>query len=207
MKIINKRFFLIAILIVNYSMNCLSQQSINLLKLTINDTISLTDLNIERTTNLLGRPSAVQRQPDFLADILGSCIYYHDLGLEFWYHTKKIDPQERVYIISIYLVKTWHKDFSKFYLPFGGILSPELTPNMKINDIKLLFEKDSVSITTAADSRSQIDAMKKKGDWPTGVNPKNSEDILSINNGNIKINFFCEELTKYLERITIIFNR
>ena len=122
MKNLIKRFLLIVSLVGLSPIICLSQQSLNLVNLTLNDSVLLKELNIERITDILGRPSAVKRQPEFLAEILGSRIYYHDLGLELWFQPKSKDSQERVFSIIVYLVKTWDKDYSLFYLPFSGAL-------------------------------------------------------------------------------------
>jgi len=210
MKNLIKRFLFIILLLGLSPIICLSQQSLNLVNLTLNDTVQLKELNIERITDILGRPSVVERPPDFLADMLGPTIYYHDLGLKICFLHKSKDPQERVAVIFLYLVKKWDEDRSKFYLPFSGVLTPKLNPNMKINNILPFFEDDSISVILATERKAQFKELQRKGEMSKTHNSKFinsffSEHIVTVNGDKYKINLYCEELTKYLEEITINF--
>ncbi|NJK94006.1 MAG: hypothetical protein HC905_02925 [Bacteroidales bacterium] len=109
----NFKLTFLIILFVNIFIIIGTAQDINLYTLTLSDS-SLKDLTIEKTTNILGRPTAIKRN-DLLADILGPEVYYHNIGVKFWYSSKNKDPQQRILSITIYLVRTWDKDNNEFF--------------------------------------------------------------------------------------------
>lgn len=196
-----KRFLLVIVLINVFTITCLSQDCLNLYNLTLNDSILLKELNIEKLTDILGRPSAIKKNEQ-LSDILGPQVYYHDMGLTFWFLPKSKDPQQRIWSISVYLVKTWDKNFSKFFYPFSGKVVPSLNGNMKTNDIIPLFKNNKLIVELAEENKAKWDEALKNVNIKLDVG---KEDIVRVLNNGSYVNIICEELTKFLERFTIIF--
>lgn len=196
-----KQSLLVIVLIKAFTITCLSQDCLNLYKLTLNDSVLLRELTVERLTDILGRPSATQNNA-LISDILGPRVFYHDKGLNFWFQAKSKDPQQRLMSIGVYMVRTWDKDFNEFYFPFSGKVVPNLNPNMKIDDILPLFENYPVTILTAEQRREKMKEALK------GINIKldTTEDVISVENNGNEVNLFCEEVTKYFGRFTINFN-
>ena len=171
------------------------QTNLNLDKLTLNGTI-IRELTVEKLTNMLGRPSSVTSNKE-IAEIIGPMVYYHNKGLGFIFFSKSEDPKQRVHIISIYLSKTWDEGFDIFYSPFSGVISPKLNTRMKIDEILPLFKNKKVSVQTADEIRALLTA---KNIDPTKIR----EDIIKVESAGCVVNIFCEEVTKYLERLSII---
>jgi hypothetical protein len=182
------------------SSTCLSQVSLNLdlYKLTLNGS-SIKEFTVDKVTNLLGRPTASESN-QLISEVLGPRIFYHNKGLSFWFKSKNDDPQQRLFSISINLVKTWDEDYNEFYVPFPGSLNPKLTPNHKLNSIVPLFKNYTVVIQTAEERRKELEPLAE-----LGVKTNNTDDIIRIKNTNASINISCEEVTKFLESISIIF--
>lgn len=179
-------------------------QIINLEDLTLNDSL-IKELNIEKLTNILGRPSAIETR-EIVAGLVGPALFYHDLGLYFDFFGKSRDPQQRVFMITIYLTQTWDKYHNRFYLPYSGSLIPKVNPNMKANDILQLFEQFPTTVTTPEERKKElVEALKRlKGIKMGKITIYHS---ISIDNNGTTVILLCEELTKFLERISIIYKK
>lgn len=120
-------------------MTSLSQPSLSLdlYKLTLNG-LSIKELTVEKVTNLLGRPTIVESN-ELLYEILGPRFIYHKIGLEFWLNSKTQDPQQRVSIVSIKLVKEWNEEYNEFQMPFLGNINPKLSADNKMSVVPSSF--------------------------------------------------------------------
>ena len=174
-----------------------SQLQLNAHDLTINNKL-LIGLNTDKLTDLLGRPTAIKKN-ELLAEILGPEIYYHSKGLKFHFNAKSKDPEQKVWMIQIYFVKSWDKDHLEFFLPYSGKFTPEVNANMKVKDLLLLLEEFKPSLETAEERRKEAKEAIKIVDVSSSI----QHDIVAIENEKAKINFHCEELTKFLEFMTI----
>jgi hypothetical protein len=89
--------------------NCLAQDqlTLNLEKLTLNNLV-LRELNLDKITDFLGRPTGTNNNPiaPEIVDISGAEIYYHKMGLKFWFNPPSSDSQKRLLRIEVYLVRT-----------------------------------------------------------------------------------------------------
>lgn len=160
-----------------------AQSSLNLVNLTINDSIQLRGLNIDNVTNILGRPTVVVEQPEFLASTLGPEICYHDLGLKFSFHPQSRDSTGSLLNVVVYLSRTWDKDNTKHYQPFNGKLSPALSGNLKSKDIGNLYENYEVVAKLVTGTKFEV---------------------IQVDGSDFYIRHMCEPLTKYLEFISIV---
>lgn len=192
-----KNLLLLLILSLSISLG-FSQVKLDLINQTINNDTPLTSLTIDAVTNTLGRPSVVYRPPDYVSDIIGPSLFYHDLGLSFMFNPKSKDPDQKVMSIIIHLVRTWDDDNKKYFMPFSGNLNPAVNANLKIHDLISLLEGFKITIKEAEERR---DETKKMGLNANFIN----QDMLRVDMEDYYFNFFCEELTKFLEKVAIIF--
>jgi len=201
-KYYRKRFFLISIFIQFFVLTSLSQPSLSLdlYKLTLNG-LSIKELTVEKVTNLLGRPT-VSESNELLSEIIGPKLIYHKIGLEFWFNSKKQDPQQRVSIVSVKLVKKWDDKYKEFHMPFLGNIIPKLSANNKMSSVLPLFKNYPVTVQTADEYDKEIG----KATEGLGLNRKKStHDTVRIKNNSAGINIMAEEVTKFLEYISITF--
>lgn len=182
---------------------CRSQDILDLNNFTYNDSI-IKELNIEKVTDMLGRPTATNNNSIYpeIVDIAGAKIYYHDKGLMFWFKPKSQDTQKRVWLIEVYLVKKWDKDFNEFFLPYSGKIDPAINPNMKSEKLISIFDTYNPKIESAAECRKGFEESMKK-ELNMWVKSDIVHDRVIINTDNGKINLHCEEITKFLEFLTI----
>lgn len=184
---------------------CRSQDILDLNNLTFNDSI-IKELNIEKVTDMLGRPTATNNNskvPAIVVDAAGAKIYYHDKGLMFWFKPKSEDTQKRIWFFEVYLVKKWDKDFNEFFLPYSGKIEPAINSNMKSEKLISLFDTYNPKIESAEECRMDLEESMKKS-FGVFVKSDIAHDKVVINTENGRINFWCEELTKFLEYLTII---
>lgn len=198
-----KPCLLVIFLFLTNAIPCQSTVYFDFNEFTINDS-TIKDLNIDEITDMLGRPTATNNNPILsdIVDVIGAQIYYHDIGMMFWFKPKSTDPQSRILNIEIYLVKTWDKDHNEFFQPFPGNITPKVNPNMKINNLLSIFNEHNPTIRTAEETRKSYEEMMK------GIGMKvqstTSHDFVDVLYDKGKIVLACEELTKFLESIIIV---
>jgi hypothetical protein len=168
-------------------------QQIDLINGTL-DNQSLCGLTIETATDILGRPSFTEKPNDIVADVIGPKIYYHDSGLALWFQPSS--DGGNLSNINIYLVETWDEDRLKNFVPFLGQLVSEANPNWKIDDV-VSYYKQYNPVVERADQRNE--AIKASGiDFVTI-----KEHLVSFSNpSGHNVNFFHEEVTSFLERVS-----
>ncbi len=197
MKNITKKGLLVLmILLLSFSF-AFSQVKLDLINQTINDDNLLESLTIDQFTDILGRPSVVDRPIESLAHILGPELFYHDIGLKISFRPQKNDQKGTIRSIVIHLVRYWDDDNNKYFMPYSGTLNPDVNPNMKTNDLISIFEGFELTLKEAEERRAEIKEQNLGFDIPI------NEDVLRVYFENHHVNFICEELTKFLERITI----
>jgi hypothetical protein len=106
----------------------------------------IADLTLDNITDWLGRPSAIKDNEAF-----GMGVYYHERGLVFNVVHQKYDGQQHCSEIHIYLSRSWDNLFSKFFLPYTGVISKNLDSNWKIDRLKSEFLR--IRITDYDDDR------------------------------------------------------
>ncbi len=171
-----------------------SQDILDLNNFTFNDSI-IKELTIEKVTNMLGRPTATDNNQ------IAPAIYYHDKGLEFRFKSKSSDPQSRISILLVSVVKRWDVLNNEFYLPFAGTITPSINANMKSENLIALFEKYSIEQQSAEEIRKENKAFMKENKLYWTDNTLHDKIIVKMNNEAIV--FRCEELTKYLDYFII----
>jgi hypothetical protein len=100
--------------------------SIDLLAGTLNGR-PLSDWNVDRVTDAIGRPSAVSRG----IGRVGPRMSYHEAGLEFWFNAASEDPRAALRSVVIFLSRAWDSEFKLYHQQFRGQLSPGVNGNWK----------------------------------------------------------------------------
>ncbi|MDP3914200.1 MAG: hypothetical protein Q8R96_10745 [Bacteroidota bacterium] len=197
---------IIFILMLFVAVNLSGQSKLDLYKLTLNDSI-LSELTIEKLTDMLGRPSAVENQSQLIPDSrFGPVIFYHEKGLKISFETKNSDPQQRVHSFRVYLVKSWDIKNKVFFYPYTGEILPVLDANMKLNNILPLFDKYRTEVISADSIKKLKKEMFEKRGMYYNPDTKQYNYISVLNSDGSKLNLFCEELTKYLEEFEVTFS-
>jgi len=191
-----KKQIIVLIFFIFTSLTSNAQISIDLNKMELNGSIKISELNAETITNILGRPSAIANN-EAIVDFIGNEIFYHSLGLSFEFNTKKKDLKQKVKNMDIYLVKTWDEKRNEFFMPFLDELIPELSPNMKIEEILFLFEKEIYE--------KNRETFKKANLNINSLMPVKYDNVV-VEKENYIIVVICEEITKFPEEIHIKFN-
>ena len=197
MKIYNNTLLLIYFIssLILIGLTSHSQTTISLYGLTI-DTISFDQLTIECTTNLLGRPSAIDKNDSpHLKDIIGPTIYYHDLGLSFMFNPKSKDTEQKLKSFTMYFAQTWDDKYGMYFDQYSGNIIPKINGSMKLSDVLILFQDYNTTIETAQQRKDSIEKNVGK-EYATNIN----HDVMSFNLMNAKVNLMFEELTKFLDR-------
>lgn len=187
-----KQFILI--LFSTLSFTCFPQGNFNLFELTLNDSL-LKELNIEELTDHLGRPSLINKN-ELISEYAGPRVYYHNFGLDIWFRPKNKDPQQRIDFITIYLIKKWDDVNKQFFNPFPGSFIPNLNSELKFNDIINIFSDYEIEIFMAEKRRKQLEDSSLNSD-------DIEHDIIVVDINSFKVNFYFEELTKFLDRVSI----
>jgi hypothetical protein len=200
-----KKQIIVLIFFIFTSLTSNAQISIDLNKIELNGSIKISELNAETITNILGRPSAIANN-EAIVDFIGNEIFYHSLGLSFEFNTKKKDLKQKVKNMDIYLVKTWDEKRNEFFMPFLDELIPELSPNMKIEEILFLFENDNAYILTAKEIYEKNRETFKKANLNINSLMPVKYDNVVVEKENYIIVVICEEITKFPEEIHIKFN-
>lgn len=184
---------------------CQSQNTLDLNTLSINDSL-IKDLNIEKVTDMFGRPSATNNNPiaPELVDIMGAQIYYHDKGLVFHFNPTFEDSLKRIRSFEVYLIKRWDKANKKFFLPYEGDINPTISKNMKSKNLISLFQNYSINIRSADELQKEYEENLKKLGMKSNTNILHDRIIVKTN--NCRIQFNCEELTKFLEFFRLIYD-
>ena len=138
-----RKFLLICIIIQAFTATGLSQGclNLNLYDFTLNG-IPLKELTVDKVTDILGRPSAINTNDVLISlglDDIGVQVYYFDLGIEFGFKPVKKDPQKRLSDMYVRLSKEWDDYYLKWYQPFSGTITPNLNANMKAGNVVQLF--------------------------------------------------------------------
>lgn len=152
------------------------------------------ELTIDRLTDMLGRPSAVDTR---LVDITGTMVYYHALGLSFWFQAKRDDPQQRCWLMDIHLSRTWDAERSEFFTPFPGSLTPPATANWKAR---------TTLAEVAAMSPIERTPEAQEAQWAGDKlmrGRKAPYHVVVINAGKHSARFLHERSTLFLERISL----
>lgn len=195
-----KKLFLLVLMF--FTVFTITGQTINMLKLTLNDSV-LSELNIDKLTDLLGRPDLVTGAND---NLIGPSISYAEKGISFLFEPKFLDPNQGVSIVTLFISKVWDTSSHEWFYPFPvkGITIPNVNSSMKIKEIVPLFGEVDVSVFTA--DQLMEEAGKKKSRHSKGSDPSDFpfDEVhikLPENLGMIYLKF--DKTTKYLERINL----
>jgi len=146
-------------------------------------------------TDLLGRPSAVENP---VAGIVGARLHYHEAGVSFWFEAPQKDPQQKVFVLSIYLSKTWDARNRNHFQPFRGTLVPTVDANWKADHILKELAPFNPKVETVEEQRQKAQASGLRTPLP------DLQELIRVQRDGHRVNFFVEPNTKFLERVTII---
>jgi len=152
--------------------------NLNMYKLTLNDS-TLKELTIEKTCNLLGRPTKVNR---FMSTIT---VSYQDKGLEF---TFKADGTQSIIIsISIKIAGNWDEEAKEWDSVFSGKITPYVDSNMRTKNVLPLFTDYSPRLTSTMSEGRNLEYFD-----------------VTIDNCTVRYSF--APYVKYLDEIIIFYN-
>lgn len=155
----------------------------------------LSAFTIDQLTDLLGRPTAVQRG---VGGITGPQVHYHDAGLSFWFEPPS--KGERITTVTIYLSKSWDKGSQKHYQQFAGELTPAIDGNWKQEKIMQLLAEHSPEVKSGEQRRREAVAAGIR--FSPGLD---FQDVVRLRRSGHETNFLFDATTKFLERISLGF--
>jgi hypothetical protein len=154
----------------------------------------LRGLTVDAVTDLFGRPTAVQRG---IEGLTGAQVHYHETGLSFWFHPAKTDPREGLFLMSVYLSRSWDKKFALHYKPFSGQLSPAVDGNWKADRLMREFADHNPVVDSAEAQQRSLDSMR------LGIRLPPSQDAIRVKRDGRTASFHLDPVTKFLERISV----
>jgi hypothetical protein len=113
-------------------------------------------LTLDQVTDLLGRPSVVQRSP---AASFGPSVHYHEAGIRFSFSPRS--EGERVLIVSVHLSKSRDKFSEKYYQPFVGQLTPAIDGNWKEERIMQLLAEHHPKMKSAEERQQESEKARR----------------------------------------------
>ena len=159
---------------------CLTQKplNLNLYKLTLNDS-TLKELTIEKTCDLLGRPTKVNR---IMSTII---VSFYDKGLEF---TFKADGTQSILIsISVKIARNWDEEAEEWDSGFSGKITPYVDLNMRTKNVLPLFKDYSPKI-------------------PSAIAEGRNLEYFDVTIDNCTVRYSFTPYVKYLDEIIILCN-
>jgi hypothetical protein len=151
---------------------------------------------LAQVTDSFGRPNAVA---DEVEGILGPQLHYHVRGLSFWFRPKGEDPEQHLWILTIYLARSWDNVNSAWYDAFNGRLAPAVDANWKQSRLLSEFAAFNPTVKTVEDFRREMIAAGMRN---TGVRGPQT-DFVYFTTGDLQVSFAVEPNTKFVERISI----
>lgn len=187
------------VIIINTSICSAQSLTIDLVNGQINNT-QLCGLALDDLTNMLGRPSAVNDNK-LVASMVGVQLSYHPLGLHFWFKPESQDPKKGCWLMTIYLTKTWDKEYNEFFMPYNEKVSQDINAQWKASQVENEYKDYKISIRTAEEHEKQLESALGSSEFNA-----NHPYSVNVNFGAHKANFNHENTTKFLESVSIVCN-
>ena len=105
------------------------------------DGVQLNELTVDKVTDLFGKPSKILKPTYRWKEQLGNSLCYHQMGLEFYFNNPKIDGNKEPHCagLKIHLLETWDERSSKYYKPYSGSLSRQVSSDWKTKKVLDVF--------------------------------------------------------------------
>jgi len=116
--------------------------------------------------------------------------------LSFWLDAPQKNPQQKIFILTIYLSRTWDVRNRNYFKPFRGTLVPAVDANWKADRILKELESSNPKVETPEEQRQKARAA--------GVPLPEFQEVIRVQRDGHRVNFFVEPNTKFLERISVI---
>ncbi len=153
---------------------------------TLNKT-PLSQLSIDRVTDILGRPSAVDNK---FPAALGPGLLYRDFGVSVWF---RVD-QSCCQTIAIFLSRS---PKAPDFFPFRGNLSPAITGDWKVN--RILDE-----LAAFRPVYRSADEVRRETEARTKIKSTGSTfDEIEVLRESHSLTFSADPITKFVERINV----
>ena len=169
--------------------------SIDIINATLNSS-KVFEMTVDDVTTFLGRPSSVEENR--LVAEVGPQVHYHPHGLSFWFEGKKKSPEQRLFTLTIYLSKAWDAKAGKFFEPFQGRLTKDISGNWKSDRTVDEFKDYSMKIRSPDEMERQF---KQAGVYRSGIT---LNYLVMFQLPTHSVNFAHEAVTRFLERVTIV---
>ncbi len=172
---------------------------VNLYRGEINGTL-FSAMTADTIRNMFGPPSAIEA-PEMRQEGQKMHIQYHALGLSFGMHQPREQTGLQCWRMSIYLTKIWDDKAGKFFLPFPGRLSKQVSHIWNPQRIEAEFRQwypQSYPQEQAAElvNNDQI-AQASKGEYR----------ILYIEFSGFRVDFFYHQTEQRLHSIHLTLHR
>ena len=151
---------------------------------------------LNELTNVFGRPTAVTSG---VGGITGPQLHYHSRGVSFWVQPSEKDSAQRLWLLTLYLSRSWDRSNSAWYDSFRGALLPAVDANWKQSQVLEEFAPLSPVIKTVEDSRRE---QKAAGLTSLGIRSAET-DFVNFTFGKHQVTFAIEPNTKFAERIVL----
>ena len=150
---------------------------------------------LEEVTDSLGRPTAVIAG---VSGIVGVQLHYHLLGVSFWFQPKNKDPDQHLWILSLYLARSWDSRSTAWFAPFSGSISPAVDANWKEARILAQFHDFDPVLQTAAQREAEMERAVGK----LAIQVPEA-DVVRYKLSGVSVAFLFEPNTGFVERVTL----
>jgi hypothetical protein len=160
----------------------------------------ITEISLNNITDWLGRPSAIRSNED---KAFGVDIYHHDRGLVFNVMYQEEDKQQHCQYVSVYLSKVWDVKFSRFFLPYDGIISKNLDGSWKVSQLKAEFDDFQMADYQNDERMKQIQSLRDILNFDEMCEHILTTSRIDMKNGTSHITVIHEPNTKFLEWLNV----
>ena len=153
----------------------------------------ISTFTIDQLTDLLGRPSAVQRG---IGGVTGPQVHFHDAGLSFRFEQPA--KGDRITTVTIYCSKSWDKASQQHYQRFAGELKPAVDATWNEEKVLQLLSEHSPEVKSGEQRRKEAMAAG------LGSSPGlEFQDVVRFRRSGHDTYFLFDAATKLLEKISV----
>lgn len=171
-----------------------SEPNIDLRTGTLNAS-AISEWTLDEITEAFGRPTGVASGDG----ITGAMVHYHARGLSFWFNAKEKDPPQHLWIVTIYLSRSWDGKNAAWYETFKGTLTPAVDANWKQSAVLKEFASLNPILETVENQRK---LWKASGQAKLGLHPPQT-NVVHFTVNKLTVAFEIEPNTEFVERIVI----
>lgn len=157
----------------------------------------LCELTMDDVTGIMSRPTVVEPAPEFIADIIGPKLYYHDAGFVVWFRAGE-GGEEQILSLRGHLARTWDEDNSEWYEQYSGQLTPPVSGEWrKDQTLQELADYDPVEMSPD-EQQEQFEDL--------GLDRETREtlfDVVQFQRAEHLVRIFHEPITRFAEQFVV----